>query len=46
MNKTNEKIYIRWVYLMIGVVAMLFAGVLYAWSILKGSPCRAYLIKE
>lgn len=26
---------IRWLYMIIGVVAMLFAGVLYAWSILK-----------
>jgi hypothetical protein len=26
---------IRWFYMIIGVVAMLFAGVLYAWSILK-----------
>lgn len=33
MNK--NKINIRWFYLVIGVIAMLFAGVLYAWSILK-----------
>ena len=33
MNKTKTSI--RWTYLAIGVVAMLFAGVLYAWSILK-----------
>lgn len=32
-NKSN--ISVRWFYLVIGVVAMLFAGVLYAWSILK-----------
>ena len=31
MNKPS----VRWTYLAIGVVAMLFAGVLYAWSILK-----------
>ena len=31
----NKKLSVRWVYLVIGVVAMLFAGVLYAWSILK-----------
>ncbi len=32
-NKSN--ITVRWFYLVIGVIAMLFAGVLYAWSILK-----------
>ena len=35
MNKKNNSLSIRWIYLIIGVVAMLFAGVLYAWSILK-----------
>ena len=35
MNKENTNINIRWFYLGIGVIAMLFAGVLYAWSILK-----------
>lgn len=35
MNKDNSNINIRWFYLIIGVVSMLFAGVLYAWSILK-----------
>ncbi len=35
MKKTNENLSIRWVYMIIGVIAMLFAGVLYAWSILK-----------
>jgi len=35
MNKNNHNLSIRWLYLSIGVVAMLFAGVLYAWSILK-----------
>ena len=32
---TQTKCSIRWTYLIIGVIAMLFAGVLYAWSILK-----------
>ena len=40
MNKTKENISIRWFYMVIGVIAMLFAGVLYAWSILK-SPLSA-----
>lgn len=35
MSDTNEKISIRWAYMVVGVIAMLFAGVLYAWSILK-----------
>ena len=33
MNKNTVSV--RWFYLVIGVIAMLFAGVLYAWSILK-----------
>jgi len=35
MNKHYQNLSVRWFYLAIGVVAMLFAGVLYAWSILK-----------
>jgi OFA family oxalate/formate antiporter-like MFS transporter len=35
MNNTKNDLSLRWGYLAIGVVAMLFAGVLYAWSILK-----------
>ncbi len=35
MNTNKSNISIRWFYLVMGVVAMLFAGVLYAWSILK-----------
>ncbi len=35
MNKSNQKLSIRWGYMVVGVIAMLFAGVLYAWSILK-----------
>ena len=40
MNKTNINLAVRWFYLVGGVIAMLFAGVLYAWSILK-SPLTA-----
>ena len=32
---TQTKSALRWVYLAVGVAAMLFAGILYAWSILK-----------
>ena len=31
MNKKS----IRWFYMLIGIASMLFAGILYAWSILK-----------
>lgn len=34
MKRKND-LTVRWFYLAVGVVAMLFAGVLYAWSILK-----------
>ena len=35
MNTTHKNLNMRWFYLVIGIIAMLFAGVLYAWSILK-----------
>lgn len=35
MDKMKPNTSLRWIYLVIGVTAMLFAGVLYAWSILK-----------
>ena len=40
MSDTKQILKLRWLYLIVGVVAMLFAGVLYAWSILK-SPLSA-----
>ena len=40
MENTKQNLSIRWLYMVVGVVAMLFAGVLYAWSILK-SPLAA-----
>ena len=40
MNKNKSALAVRWFYLAVGVVAMLFAGILYAWSILK-SPLAA-----
>ena len=35
MYNTKPNLSVRWFYLAIGVIAMLFAGILYAWSILK-----------
>ena len=35
MKRTANDLSARWFYLAVGVAAMLFAGVLYAWSILK-----------
>lgn len=35
MGNTKQNLSVRWMYLAVGVLAMLFAGVLYAWSILK-----------
>ena len=38
MNVTvtdSKKINIRWLYLAVGVIALLFAGIIYGWSILK-----------
>jgi OFA family oxalate/formate antiporter-like MFS transporter len=35
MNTSTKTQTNRWIYMIIGVIAMLFAGVLYAWSILK-----------
>ena len=35
MHHTKQTTSVRWFYLITGVIAMLFAGILYAWSILK-----------
>ena len=35
MKNTTKNTSMRWFYLGVGIIAMLFAGVLYAWSILK-----------
>ena len=42
MLENKKKLSVRWFYLAVGVVAMLFAGVLYAWSILKAPLAVAY----
>ena len=40
--KTRKALRIRWAYLVAGVAAMLFAGVIYAWSILKAPLQKAF----
>ena len=35
MKNTTKNTSMRWFYLVVGIIAMLFSGVLYAWSILK-----------
>lgn len=35
MSNSSKNLSVRWVYLVVGVIAMLFAGIIYAWSILK-----------
>ena len=35
MNNVKQNLSVRWAYMIVGIIAMLFAGVLYAWSILK-----------
>ena len=35
VNVNQKKLGIRWLYLAVGVVALLFAGIIYGWSILK-----------
>ena len=35
MKNSIQSLKIRWFYMVVGVVSMLFAGILYAWSILK-----------
>ena len=42
MNTMKNELSVRWRYLTIGVIAMLFAGVLYAWSILKAPLTGAF----
>ena len=40
MENTKHNLSVRWLYITVGIASMLFAGVLYAWSILK-SPLAA-----
>lgn len=42
MNKSGNYMSKRWIYLLLGIFAMLFAGVLYAWSILKSPLTSAF----
>ena len=38
----SRNLSVRWLYLAVGVLAMLFAGIIYAWSILKGPLGTAF----
>lgn len=40
MNSRQKTLSIRWLYLVVGVIALLFSGIIYGWSILK-SPLAA-----
>ena len=42
MHSTKTQCSVRWFYLGTGVIAMLFAGILYAWSILKAPLSAAF----
>ena len=42
MSKNTQSISVRWAYLVVGVIAMLFAGIIYAWSILKAPLAEAF----
>ena len=35
MKKKNQTLSVRWAYMLVGIISMMFAGILYAWSILK-----------
>ncbi len=38
----QKSVSVRWAYLVLGVIALLFAGVIYAWSILKAPLSEAF----
>ncbi len=42
MENATQKTNVRWLYLAVGTFAMLFAGILYAWSILKAPFSREF----
>ncbi len=42
MKKEAHSLSIRWLYLVVGVVAMLFAGIIYGWSILRAPLEEAF----
>lgn len=45
MEKTNDPVAVhsvRWPYMLIGIISMLFAGIIYAWSILKAPLAQTF----
>ena len=42
MKNISKNTSMRWFYLVVGIIAMLFAGILYAWSILKSPLAMEY----